>query len=333
MGGCTLMSEWMERWAFINRLAGNGRVRKKNATGLRRNAPLVPIDSSSGRALSAVIAILTFLAALCAVGAELVAASSQEWQSSVSREVTVQVRPLSNRNIEEDVIQAADLIRSLPGIENVIVFSRAESEKLLEPWLGSALNMKELPIPRLIVVKLLDNPRPDFDSLREAFRIHVPNASLDDHNLWLGRLAAMANTVVMIGIAIVLLVLNAAGLAVTFATRGAMVGNKEVVEVLHFVGANDSYIATEFQRRFFQLGLRGSLYGSCSALIFCMILGLLFRSIRATASGAQIEAMFGIFGVSWRGVAIVLVISVLVAGITGVVSRLTVRKYLKATAL
>ncbi|NNC01108.1 ABC transporter permease, partial [Corallococcus exiguus] len=43
---------------------------------LRRNAPLVPVDSAGGRALTAVIAILTFLAALCAGGAELVAASS-----------------------------------------------------------------------------------------------------------------------------------------------------------------------------------------------------------------------------------------------------------------
>ena len=71
----------------------------------------------------------------------------------------------------------------------------------------------------------------------------------------------MANTVVGVGLASIL-VLVAAGLAVTFATRGAMAGNHEVVEVLHFVGADDDYIAREFQRRFFKLGLRGSAVGA-----------------------------------------------------------------------
>ena len=71
----------------------------------------------------------------------------------------------------------------------------------------------------------------------------------------------MANTIIGIGVVLVVLVLVAAGLAVIFATRGAMAGNREVVEVLHFVGANDDFIAKEFQRRFFRLGLRGSVIG------------------------------------------------------------------------
>src|SRR5690349_9388560 len=56
-------------------LAQSGAERPLPAS-LRRNAPLVPVDSAGGRALAAVIGILTFLAALCAGGAELVGASS-----------------------------------------------------------------------------------------------------------------------------------------------------------------------------------------------------------------------------------------------------------------
>ena len=89
----------------------------------------------------------------------------------------------------------------------------------------------------------------------------MPGATLDDHALWVSRLSTMANTIIAVGVVLVALVLVAAGLAVTFATRGAMAGNREVVEVLHFVGANDDFIAKEFQRRFFQLGLRGSVAG------------------------------------------------------------------------
>src|SRR3712207_2268414 len=100
---------------------------------LRRNAPLVPVDSAGGQALAAVIAILTFLAALCAGGAELVATSSAQWRSDIAREVTIQVRPNAQRSIEADVERAASLARQVPGVEVTQAFTREESERLLEP--------------------------------------------------------------------------------------------------------------------------------------------------------------------------------------------------------
>ncbi len=295
---------------------------------LRRNAPLVPSDSSGGRALSAVIAILTFLAALCAGAAELVATSSADWRSSVSREVTIQIRPNTQRNIEADVVQATELARTTPGVKEARAFSAEEAAKLLEPWLGTGLDLKELPVPRLIVLTLADGPRPDFSTLRTQLTAQIPGATLDDHSLWVARLAAMANTVVVIGIVLVILVLSAAGLAVAFATRGAMAGNREAVEVLHFVGADDDFIAREFQRRFFQIGLRGAVFGSFSALALILVLGMLSRLWRTSAAGDQIEALFGSFSIGWRGFAVVIAISLVVAGIAAIVSRRTVRRFL-----
>src|SRR3954468_12853651 len=107
---------------------------------LRRNAPLVPVDSAGGRALAAVIAILTFLAALYAGGAELVSSSSSQWRSDVAREVTIQVRPHAQRSIDADVETAARLARQTPGVESAQAFTKEESERLLEPWLGTGLD-------------------------------------------------------------------------------------------------------------------------------------------------------------------------------------------------
>jgi cell division transport system permease protein len=299
---------------------------------LRRNAPLVPVDSSGGRALSAVIAILTFLAALCAGAAEIVATSSTQWQSSVAREVTIQVRPHPQRDIEADLARAADLARQAPGVAQAEVFSKAEAERLLEPWLGTGLDFNDLPIPRLIVVKLQEGQRPDIAALRQALTEQVPGATLDDHALWLSRLSTMAYTIVGVGIGLVTLVLIATGLAVAFATRGAMAGNREVVEVLHFVGADDTYIAREFQRRFFRLGLRGSACGAGAALGITLALGLLSGSWRASAAGDQLEALFGTFDVSGRGLAVMAGIALIVSGVTAIVSRLTVRRFLNGSA-
>ncbi|MCF4124156.1 cell division protein FtsX [Methylobacterium sp. SyP6R] len=295
---------------------------------LRRNAPLVPTDTSAGRALAAVIAILTFLAALCAGGAEIVASSAAQWQGSVAQEVTIQIRPGPGRDTDADVAKAAALASSTPGIAATRPFTKAESERLLEPWLGSGLDLGDLPVPRLITVRL-GASTPDLGALRQRLAEALPGvASLDDHALWLSRLSTMANTVVGVGVAVVALVLLATGLAVTFATRGAMAGNREVVEVLHFVGADADFIAREFQRRFFRLGLRGGAIGAVAALAVIGAGGALARLWRAGPAGDEIEALFGGFAIGWRGYASVVLIGVIASIVTAVVSRLTVRRFL-----
>ena len=57
------------------------------------------------------------------------------------------------------------------------------------------------------------------------------------------------------------LVIVATIISVSFATRGAMAANRPIVEVLHFVGAGDSYIANRFLRHFLRLGLEGGVIG------------------------------------------------------------------------
>ncbi len=299
---------------------------------LSRNAPLVPVDSAGGQALAAVIAILTFLAALCAGGAEMVATSSAQWRSEIAREVTIQIRPNPQRSIEDDVARAVALARQAPGVEEAQAFSKEQSERLLEPWLGTGLDFNDLPVPRLIVIKIQEDARPDFGPLRQSLQSEIPGASLDDHALWVSRLSTMANTIIGTGIFLVTLVLVAAGLAVIFATRGAMAGNREVVDVLHFVGADDDFIAKEFQRRFFKLGLRGAAVGAGAALVLTIVLGFIARSWRASPAGDQLEALFGAFSIGWTGYLVVVLIALLVAVITGVVSRLTVRRFLNGNS-
>ena len=296
---------------------------------LRRNAPLVPTDTAASRSLAAVIAILTFLAGLCAGAAEIVATNAGQWQGDVAQEVTIQVRPGPGRDIDGDVARAEAIARSEAGIARTRVFSKAEAERLLEPWLGGGLDLSDLPVPRLIALRLGDGAPADLRRLRARLVEALPGvASLDDHALWLQRLSTAAGAFVGIGVGIVLLVLVATGLAVTFATRGAMAGNREVVDVLHFVGADADFIARAFQRRFFGLGLRGGAIGAGAAILAFALAGLLARAARSGPAGQEIEALFGSFSIGWRGYAAVVLIGVIASLVTGVVSRLTVRRFL-----
>src|SRR5580693_1914400 len=84
-----------------------------------RETSIVPRSSISGRALVAVVAIMTFLASLTTGGVMLVLGSAAEWQSDVAREMTIQIRPLPGRDLDAEVNQAAAIARATPGIAEV----------------------------------------------------------------------------------------------------------------------------------------------------------------------------------------------------------------------
>src|SRR6185437_10560379 len=132
----------------------------------RFDTPLVPRNSISGRALIAVVAIMTFLASLTTGAVLLIGNAASEWQSDVAREVTVQIIPAPGRDLDASVDKAVAAARTFPGIGDVRAYSKEESSKLLEPWLGSGLKLDELPVPRLIVVKIAVGAAPDLPQLR-----------------------------------------------------------------------------------------------------------------------------------------------------------------------
>src|SRR6266436_1246120 len=105
----------------------------------RFETPIVPQATISGRALVAVVAIMTFLSSLTVGAVMLVRSAASEWQSDVAREVTIQIRPVDGRDIEADVRAAGEIARAATGVGSVQVYSKEESARLLEPWLGTGL--------------------------------------------------------------------------------------------------------------------------------------------------------------------------------------------------
>jgi cell division transport system permease protein len=295
----------------------------------RREVPLVPAASIAGRALDSVIAIMTFLAALAAGGALLVAGTSRDWQAAVSREATVQVRPMPGRDIDADVARAAEVARAAPGLAAVEPFDKGQAEKLLEPWLGTGLDLGDLPIPRLIVLRLAPGARLDGPALAAALAAALPDATLDDHAAWQGRLSTMADALVGIAGVVVLLVLTALGLAVAFATRGVMAGNREIIGVLHFVGAEDRFIAREFQRHFLRLGLQGAGLGGGFAALAFLLANLVTAHLAAGAGADEVEALFGTFALGPRGYGAIAAIALGTAFSTGWMSRAIVFRHLR----
>src|SRR5271166_186288 len=304
--------------------------RAKNALpAFSRNVPLIPANSVAGRALVVVVAIMTFLACLTAGAALLVAKASQEWRSDVLREVTIQVKPLTNDDIETLVAKAATVAAQAPGVASARPYSKTDSERLLEPWLGAGLDFSLLPVPRIIVVRMTESSAENLARLREALARDAPEASLDDHRIWAARLGMMARAIVALATALFALVIVALATAIGFATRGAMAGSKEIVEILHFVGAADAFIANEFQAHFRRLGFRGALIGVSAAFAFFLGAAALSSWWANSPGGDEIAAMFGAFSLDGVGYVALAAVGAAVSLLTGYLSRSIVLKDLQ----
>jgi cell division transport system permease protein len=289
----------------------------------RNMSPIVPRASISGRALVAVVAIMTFLASITTGTVLLVSASAAEWQSEVASEITMQVRPLAGRDLERDVTAAAEAMRTQPGIVQVKPFSKDESARLLEPWLGSGLSIDQLPVPRVIVARVQPGTTLDLAALRSRVTQVAPSASVDDHRAWIERMRSMTGATVFAGIGILVLVIAATIISVSFATRGAMAANRPIVEVLHFVGAGDRYIANHFLRHFLRLGLEGGVIGGGAAMLGFGFSESIAAWFSGTPVGDQFAALLGTFSLPPSGYLALAIQAVAIAAITGWASRRT----------
>ncbi len=296
-----------------------------------KSTSIVPDNSVTGRTLMLLIAIMTFLSCITLGGVVLVQKSAIAWSSEVGREVTIQIRPIEGEVMESNLRTAVSLAENSAGIAKAYALSLNDSQKLLEPWLGAGLDLSSLSIPRLVVVELNGADQTQIDQLRQKLSV-IKGASLDTHAAWRQQLNTMAGTFVVSGILVLVLILAATILAIIFATKGTMASNRSIVDVLHFIGASNAFIAGEFQGRFLAIGLRGGIIGGIIALSFFAIVGLSVGKLLPSASGTQLSSLFGSFSLGWEGILAIAILVPIIAGLTAMTSRLAVKSFLRQTS-
>lgn len=245
---------------------------------LNRRSDLPLKGDATSRFLPWLVALMVYLSAVAVAGTFVLAGLVSRWDHDVAGTLTVQVAPIPGEAGEmltdERVRQAVDLLRRSQGVTGVRALDKKQILALLEPWLGSAEVVKDLPLPRLIDVSIDSDARMDLGDLAERLSQTVPGASLDDHRIWLSRLINLSLTTQWLAIGIVLLIGGVTSATVIYATRTGMAVHKGVIEVLHLIGAHDDYIARQFADRAFSLGFAGGVMGVALAVPTLFAIGM-----------------------------------------------------------
>jgi cell division transport system permease protein len=233
--------------------------------------PIIPPEAAPLRALTVTMAVMCYLACLAIGGLILINRAVDSWTTGLSREVTVQIRLLQGADIEVQLAQAQRLLLKTEGVEAANILDRSAGAKLLEPWLGST-GLEELPVPRLIRVTIAAGASPDFGTLAETLKQEVKGATLDTHRRWAAELTRMASALSTLSLAVLALIAVSAVAMVIFATRTVLDANRQIVDVLHLIGAKDRYIARQINKRFFATGWMAGLAGIGLGLLTFLLL-------------------------------------------------------------
>lgn len=293
--------------------------------------PIVPAGSVTGRSLTLVVTIMCFLACLTAGAVYMIRQSADAWLRDIASEVTVQIEPKETSDAEKTVQDIAAFLRRQSGISNVRPLSVAESAALLEPWLGQIEELKSLPVPRLIAVELDRNAAPNLDSVKSDLEKQYPGATLDDHRRWQQQIRTITRSFALGGVAILALVAMATMAIIVSATKSSMASNREIVEVLHFVGATDRFIAREFEKHFLRLGIRSGLVGAGLALAVFVTMPFLVQILGGgSVTATELHRFVGTGALDMAGYVLLVIVVVVVAALCMLTSRFGVFRILNS---
>ena len=291
---------------------------------IRQRQQDIPLRrDGTARLLPWLIAPTVYLAAIAIAAMLALGGALREWDRGLAGTMTVELP--SNASSDANVNAVVALLRGTQGITSAVPLDRTMEGKLLAPYLGTAVAPEELDLPRLIDVRVAAGGALNVETLRAKLSGAMPGAVLDDHQQWLDRLYMLALSVEAAGLAIVAMVSAAAVLTVVFTTRAGLAMHRDVIELLHMMGARDGYIARQFQREALRLGCAGGVGGLILAAV--TIWGLGHAADAVSIFGEEAALLPDLRLLAWQWGALVLL--PLAAGVAAMVTaRVTVLRAL-----
>ncbi len=295
--------------------------RTDEGEAIGRPAPLFPRQSVQDRTLGLVIAVLCFLACLCAIAALASDRAASSWRRELGASATVQVRPKAGETASEAAAKAAEALAGAKGVTEARALDREAAEKLLEPWLGKGNIPDDLPLPRLVTVDLDPKQPAGAAALNAALSGAGVDATVDDHSRWIEDVRRTGDIARGVALGALLLFALSAAAMIAFATRATLQARGDVVEVLHLAGAEDRFVAGLVQRRFALLAGEAGAIGA--------ILAAALAAAAKLAGGEN--GLTPVLPLAWIDLLAVLPCPLLAAGVAAIAVRRTAMSILKLT--
>jgi cell division transport system permease protein len=218
------------------------------------------------------LALMTSLCLLTAIGSISLSQMAQGWQSNLENTLTIEIPYGKDKDATATAVM--DVVEDHPAVKSATRMTDEDVSTMLKPWLGAIDNVTDsLPIPTLITIQLNKADPEKLDDLKKSIFNISDKISMDGHEEWLGDLRHLSHGVQFIGLILMLFISVVTYFTVSGAVRSRMAIHQTELELLHIMGAHDKYIRSQFQKYILLLTGKGILIGTIATLIF---LGLIY---------------------------------------------------------
>lgn len=293
-----------------------------------RDGPLFPPAQKTDRPLIIAIAIIAALATLTAIGARVAWSAAHAWGERLDQTLTVRVDSMAGLTGPETAAEAAPLIGELPGVASARAIPADELMGMIAPALGVGEVPTQMPLAGLIGVEHTvpdDAVPPLMEAIAATLEAGGFTVSVDDHAAYERSARRFASAMRAGGLALLFASLISAILITAYAVQANMAVRKDVVEVLHIIGAQDAFIANAVTRRFFALGAKAGVGAAAVAGVGVALLTV--ATMNAAPDDPQHFAPA--FTPAWLDAAILLVAPGVTAALSGVAARRAALTHLK----
>ncbi len=290
----------------------------------------IPLHKSEDtKFLVFLISLMSFLAVIAFGGVSALNNMTNRWSSGLENKVTIEISVetddghlLSNTTVQRETQKIAKGLKNNPVLKSLRILSGEEIQELISPWIGDGLQLTDIPLPGLIAIELKNTDEASLNTLQNELRELSEYANLETHKEWLADLIAFANTLRALSILIAFIISGATITAITAGIKTRLAIYKKEVELLHSIGASDSYIARQFQFHALLLAIKGSFVGTVLGLVT-----IFFISVLSNHSGSS---MIPTIYLSFSSVTMLFLIPLIICVIASTSSRLAVlRKLVK----
>ena len=227
----------------------------------------------SPRMIPWIIGIMVYLATLSLVASISLSRIIDKWDEGFRNGFSVELSPPEGSSSEtlghelERQKKVLDVLAALPGIRRTQVIAKTAMSSTADSWLGTEEENMGLPLPTIIDVEILPGAPYDIQRLQQILDTHVPGTTINSDREWREGLKQIALIFLAISVVVASLIGFAAIAISAFTAHTGLIIYHKIIEILHLVGAQNTYIARQFQNHTCRLAVRAGLIGLSLSLV------------------------------------------------------------------
>ncbi len=299
---------------------GGSCIMADRPSGRARPDPIGLRAASHDRLLIAVVAAMSFLAALAMAGNLATTSLADHWLGGARNMLTIEVPDptaavqASSSVTRIDAVLAA--LRQRPTLSAVRALSPAELGRLLKPWLGDASSSggTGIALPGVIIAQG-DARASAVAGLSTGLNQIAPGTLIETGGGLAARLTTLTESLQASAAAILLIVAAVAASVVGVSVRAGLAQRREAVDIIHGLGARDSDIASPFAREIARQAGLGGLLGGLAALPVLLWLGRLaagFALVPHAADRGVAGMLMDVPVLLWAGPVVLMLVAALI---------------------